>query len=206
MGTTRKTRQEIDRYLESRYLSLDSVLDDIEREIVLREGLFGGSDLDLKPCGGGSRKLALAISGGGAGGAYSAGALEVLLPRLRERGIAIDILVGTSSGAVNGYGVFVESLAKTNPQLNDDPTMKQPFRSYIASVWSYLDRDGKASRWVVGRRAWLIGLASKGAAAGTKKLSLFVLFALLLLLIGPYLLVFLLLPSGTAAGYSAESP
>ena len=110
------------------------MLDDIEQEIVFAHGLFGGGGLDLKPCGGAKRKLALAISGGGAGGVYSAGALEAILPRLRERGIAVDILVGTSSGAVNGYGVFVESLGKTNPQLDEDPAMKQPFRSYIASV------------------------------------------------------------------------
>ncbi len=197
MGSSRKTtRQEIDRYLEPRYLSLDSVLDDIEREVVFSPGLFGGGGLDLKPCGGSKRKLALAISGGGAGGVYSAGALEAILPRLRERGIAIDLLVGTSSGAVNGYGVLVESLGKTNPQLDEDPAMKQPFRSYIASVWSYLDRDGKASRWVVGRRSWLIALVSKGVGAGKRRLALGVFFLLLILLVNPYLFVFLFWASG----------
>ena len=197
MGNAKKTtRQEIDRYLEPRYLSLDSVLDDIEQEIVFAHGLFGGGGLDLKPCGRAKRKLALAISGGGAGGVYSAGALEAILPRLRERGIAVDILVGTSSGAVNGYGVFVESLGKTNPQLDEDPAMKQPFRSYIASVWSYLDRDGKASRWVVGRRSWLIALVSRGIGAGKRRLALGVFFLLLLLLVNPYLFVFLFLASG----------
>lgn len=197
MGSSKKTtRQEIDRYLEPRYLSLDGMLDDIEREIVLSQGLFGGGSLDLKPCGADRRKLALAISGGGAGGVYSAGALEAILPRLRERGIDIDILVGTSSGAVNGYGVFLESLGKTNPQLDEDPAMKQPFRSYIASVWSYLDRGGKASRWVVGRRSWLIGLASKGIGAGKKGTALGAVFLLLMLLVNPYLFVFLLMASG----------
>ncbi len=196
MGSRKTTRQEIDRYLEPRYLSLDSVLDDIEREIILSQGLFGGVGLELKPCSGSKRKLALAVSGGGAGGVYSAGALEAILPRLRERGIDIDILVGTSSGAVNGYGVFVEELGKTNPQLDEDPAMKQPFRSYIASVWSYLDRDGKASRWVVGRRSWLIALVSKGIGAGKRRLTLGALFLLLILLVNPYLFVFVFLASG----------
>ncbi len=196
MGSARKTtRQAIDSYLEPRYLSLDSVLDDIEQEIVFSQGLFGGG-LDLKSCGASKRKLALAISGGGAGGVYSAGALEAILPRLRERGIDIDILVGTSSGAVNGYGVFVEALGKTNPQLDDDPAMKQPFGSYIASVWSYLDRDGKASRWVVGRRSWLIRLLSRGIGPRTLRPALAVFFLMLILFINPYLFVFLFLASG----------
>ena len=41
--------------------------------------------------------------------------------------------------------------------------MHQPYESYIASVWSYMARDGKASRWVVGRRSWIVRLVSRGA-------------------------------------------
>lgn len=196
MGKTEKARQEVESFLEPRYLNLDSVIDDIEREVVLYEGLFVGVDLELRRCGESGRKLALAISGGGAGGAYSAGALEVLLSRLRERGIKVDLLVGTSSGALNGYGVFVESLGKANPQLDSNPAMKQPFKSYIASIWSYLDRDGKASRWVVGRRSWLIGLASKGVSPTARKLGFIAMLLLLTLLINPYLFVSMYLASG----------
>lgn len=207
-GSKKTTRQEIDRYLEPRYLSLDAMLDDIEQEIVFAQGLFGGGGLALRPCAPAGRKLALAISGGGAGGVYSAGALEAILPRLRERGIDIDILVGTSSGAVNGYGVFLESLGKTNPQLDEDPAMKQPFRSYIASVWSYLDRGGKASRWVVGRRSWLIKLVSKGIGSGKKRLALGVGFLLPALLVNSYLFLLPFLTSGLdgTAFPSAQDP
>lgn len=45
--------------------------------------------------------VALVLSGGGARGAYEAGALSVLLPALDERGERPTIIVGTSVGAFN---------------------------------------------------------------------------------------------------------
>src|SRR3954454_3659032 len=46
-------------------------------------------------------RIALVLAGGGARGAYEAGALSVLLPRLERRGERPDIIVGTSVGAIN---------------------------------------------------------------------------------------------------------
>jgi NTE family protein len=46
-------------------------------------------------------KVALVLSGGGARGAYEAGALSVLLPELERRGQRPTIFVGTSVGAYN---------------------------------------------------------------------------------------------------------
>src|SRR5829696_8459221 len=46
-------------------------------------------------------KTALVLAGGGARGAYEAGALSVLLPELERRGERPTVYVGTSVGAVN---------------------------------------------------------------------------------------------------------
>lgn len=189
-------RTELEEFLDPGFLDLDQVLDAVEREVAPTEGLLGGSGLALRACEPGARKLAVAISGGGAAGAYSAGLLEVLLDRLRQRGIEIDLLVGTSSGAVNGYGVFVEALGKGNPQFAEDPAVRQPYKSYIASVWSYLARDGKASRWVVGRRSWIIRLASRGVPTRWRNACLAMLLLLFAALWQPALL---LVPAVAAA-------
>jgi NTE family protein len=50
------------------------------------------------------RRLAIVLSGGGARGAYEAGVLSYLfddLPRVRGRAIQVDIVCGTSVGAIN---------------------------------------------------------------------------------------------------------
>ncbi|MTD45325.1 patatin [Conexibacter sp. W3-3-2] len=46
-------------------------------------------------------KTAIVLPGGGARGAYEAGALSVLLPELERRGERVDIVCGTSVGAIN---------------------------------------------------------------------------------------------------------
>jgi len=48
----------------------------------------------------GDEKIGLVIAGGGARGAYEAGALSVLLPHLEDRGERPTVLVGTSVGAM----------------------------------------------------------------------------------------------------------
>lgn len=53
--------------------------------------------------------LAVALSGGGAKGAFQVGALEQLVLR---RGVKIDIAVGTSTGAIQALGVAQDQIAE----------------------------------------------------------------------------------------------
>ena len=46
-------------------------------------------------------RLAIVLPGGGARGAYEVGALSVLLPELEARGEDVDLICGTSVGAIN---------------------------------------------------------------------------------------------------------
>jgi NTE family protein len=48
-----------------------------------------------------SKGVALVLAGGGARGAYEIGALSVLLPALERRGERVEVIVGTSVGAIN---------------------------------------------------------------------------------------------------------
>lgn len=163
MRTVQQQRSDVEQYLDAGFLDVDGLLDALELVVEPSSSLFGKPGLRLGKCPADRRKIAIAISGGGAAGAYNAGLLEVLLGRMRQRGIEPDLLVGTSSGAINGYGVFLESLGMGNPQVDSEPSVRQPYESYIASVWSYMARDSKASRWVVGRRSWIVRLVSRGA-------------------------------------------
>ena len=176
--------------LRPAYLSVDELLDDLQHEVV-RGGarLFAGPTMEARPIAPEHRKIALAISGGGAAGAYSAGALETLLGQLSARGLRPDIILGTSAGALNGYGVFLEALGKDNPQLRQDPDIKQPFSTFIASIWSYLDRHKNTSQWIVGRRSWMIDLVSRGVSTPLRRwgLGLAVVFAIFLF--NPFLFV-----------------
>ncbi len=177
--------------LRPRYLDVSELLDDLDSEVVCRDNRFlGPASLKVQPIDPERRRIALAISGGGAKGAYSAGTIEALLPRMRERGLTPDLLVGTSAGALNGYGVFVEALGLENSQLREDPDIRQPYATFIASIWSLLGRErGGTSRWVVGRRSWMVDLASRGLHTPLRRWSLFGALALAVILFNPFLFV-----------------
>ena len=193
----------IERFLDPGYLELEQVLDAIDFEVAPSVGLFGNHRLELRQCPPRKRKLAITISGGGASGAYSAGLLEVLLDRLRKRGIEIGLIVGTSSGALNGYGIFLQKLGLGNEQFKSEPSVRQPYCSLLASIWSYLARDGKASRWIVGKRSWIVRLASRGLPSGRVKLWLVLAALAAVIVVQPYLLLPL---AGLAAMAGADLP
>jgi predicted acylesterase/phospholipase RssA len=183
--------------LDPAYLDVDELLDDLEHEVVFRNGaLFGSPLLREQRIPPDDRKIALALSGGGAAGAYSAGSIEGLLGRMKARGLTPGLLVGTSAGALNSYGVFCEALGRQNRQLAEDPDIKQPYSTFIASIWSYLDRKGRSSEWVVGRRAWMIDLATKGLHTPLRRWVLFVAAMLAIFLFNPFLFVAIFLFAG----------
>ncbi len=183
--------------LDPAYLDVDELLDDLEHEVVFRNGaLFGTPLLREQQVAPENRKIAFALSGGGAAGAYSAGSIEGLAGRMKARGLEPRLLVGTSAGALNSYGVFCEALGCHNPQLRDDPDIKQPYSTFIASIWSYLDRHRRTSEWVVGRRAWMIDLATKGLHSPTRRWIFFLITLLAVFLFNPFLFISIFLFAG----------
>ena len=96
--------------------------------------------------------MALVLPGGGARGAYEAGALSVLLPLLKQRGEEPAILCGTSVGAINA--ALLASLAAR--------AGRDPGRDAVRR-WAALER-GKVIRRVIGPGHGAVSLV-KGAPA-----------------------------------------
>ena len=82
----------------------------------------------------GQERVAIVLSGGGARGAYEAGALSVLLPVLEERGERPRILVGTSAGAVN------ISFLASHTQLPLDQLIPEALAAWASMSWSEVAR------------------------------------------------------------------
>lgn len=70
-----------------------------------------------------SCRVALVLPGGGARGAYEAGALSVLLPALEARGERVTLLCGTSVGAINA--ALLASLAHLPAQAQAELTLER---------------------------------------------------------------------------------
>jgi NTE family protein len=82
----------------------------------------------------GQEHVAIVLSGGGARGAYEAGALSVLLPVLEERGERPRILVGTSAGAVN------VSFLGSHAELGVGELISEAVASWTSMSWVQVAR------------------------------------------------------------------
>src|SRR5206468_6127117 len=79
--------------------------------------------------------VALVLAGGGARGAYEAGALSVLAPELERRGLRPRIIVGTSVGALNAAFVAANAHRRT------DELVEAALSIWRSVRWSDVARD-----------------------------------------------------------------
>jgi predicted acylesterase/phospholipase RssA len=95
------------------------------------------------------RPLAVVISGGGATGAYEAGALEALL----AHGIVPDIILGTSVGALIAYAHLLQRLAGQ---------VQEPDTSPHTHFWWETSRNPGGAEGIVDRPALIDALTGRG--------------------------------------------
>jgi NTE family protein len=100
--------------------------------------------------------VALVLGGGGARGAYEAGALSVLLPVLEERGERPRILIGTSAGALN------VSFLAANAQLATRELIGEALATWESMRWGEVARrliSVASLRRAVGYAGKVLGLS-----------------------------------------------
>src|SRR5439155_143460 len=78
----------------------------------------------------GAERTALVLAGGGARGAYEAGALSLLLPELERRGQRPSVYAGTSVGAINAV------LLAAQAHLPADEAVGR-----LVELWEQLDKS-----------------------------------------------------------------
>ena len=91
----------------------------------------------------------IVIAGGGARGAYEAGALSVLLPALEAQGMAPTIFVGTSAGAINAtaFAALINyGATEASRRVLEVWRMIRPHRIYEPIAWG-LARGAAATGW-----------------------------------------------------------
>lgn len=105
-------------------------------------------------------RVTFVLHPGGAAGAYQAGALAALA----EEGVVPDLIVGTSIGAFNGLGFWLD-------ELTGRPPGASARISRLGKLWRRLGHRAQASRllldkpfllgWFTGRPDWHRGLAGE---------------------------------------------
>ncbi len=129
--------------------------------------------------------VALSITGGGASGAYQAGAISALLTTIRARAqtgspskATPRIIVGTSAGSLNAFGLLLDHLS---PQ----PAAGEPT---VAALWRTIGAENDGARFVTGRRAGLVQAFTRWLRLPSIRRALIVVTAaILVLLVNPVL-------------------
>jgi hypothetical protein len=96
------------------------------------------------------KKLAVALTGGGARGAYEAGVVEALVQAFRSSGVTPNVVCGASAGAINSLCLFTDLMY---PMPAPDPTTH--FLSRQASVWQDISVGNNGASKVVDK-PWLV--------------------------------------------------
>lgn len=109
---------------------------------------------------GAGERIGLVLPGGGARGAYEAGALSVLLPELERRGHRPTVIVGTSAGALNA--VLLAAMADRGAE---------EVAHRLVETWSAVQRHD-VFQPVVGLHAPLTALRYLGEVLGVPGVSL----------------------------------
>ena len=140
------------------------------------------------------RKLALVLSGGGASGAFEAGVIEETARALARHNAAhpdnplrVDVVIGTSTGALNTWGWLLNTLADKGAFTPPAWLASRPGATLNCKLWSWLAAHRSPSRFVLDK-SWLLRLL-QGAGRVTRLLRWAVLLVLVpLLLLGAFVL------------------
>ena len=141
------------------------------------------------------RKMALVLSGGGASGAFEAGVIEEAAKAMAthnaehpDNKLKFDVVIGTSTGALNSYGLLLHSLFKKG--LLEEPVWLKDREGETVNyrLWRYLASFNKNTSKFVLDKTWMLKLI-QGAGFWSRFFSIIMLAIITpLLLFGSFLL------------------
>lgn len=128
-----------------------------DAQFVTLQNLITDFENDSNP----NKKLALAISGGGARGSYEAGVIEAMLQEFRQVGIAPQIVTGTSAGSIVATCLFVDLLFPLTPGASDPGLPPEvpgpvPYASRQSQVWRNMAAGNAGAQQLFGNMSWLV--------------------------------------------------
>ncbi len=108
------------------------------------------------------RKIALILSGGGASGAFEAGAIEETIKSIEQHNnenpknkIEIEAILGTSTGSLNSYGMFLDRLHKIKKFILPNWLKQRKESTLNGKLWGYLAARKYPAKFIVDK-PWLL--------------------------------------------------